>query len=512
MAHINRHRTAVIAILALSVGLRLALAALAPLPGIADSNHYYNLAQSLREGRGFVIDYIWQYHSPPDALTHPIDYWMPLSAVWPALAQMLLGASVWAALVPSVIAGGLVLPLLAYHIAGQLGGRQEAQVFALAATASLPELILNSVRTDTTVTYACFAGGALVALYHARRKPAGFALSGALAGLAYLTRQDGLLLVGVFVLYMLAFRPRRWRYLVLLAAGWLIVTAPWFLRNIAVLGRPMPGGASRTLFMTDFSDQFTYARELTLETYLAWGMDNIVKKWAFEGAAGIKTMYTLPGMVLSAASAIGFGALLARRDRERLRLAALPALMVALLWGFYTFVTPFHSQGGSFKKSYMAVLPFAAALAAVMIWQYVAARGARLALAALVCGMMAVDGLVLIKDDFALGHAYRNFSTEVAEAMREAGDVNGDGEIVVMSVDPFIWDYFDFRALITPADDLDTILRVAARYRADYLFVSTIRSALAPIYRGTQTDPRLVLVQDFPGLSAKLYRANVQTR
>ena len=69
-------------ILTAGVLVRLILALFAQHPGISDPNHYYNLAQSLLEGRGFVIDYIWQYHRPPADVTHPIDYWMPLPAVW----------------------------------------------------------------------------------------------------------------------------------------------------------------------------------------------------------------------------------------------------------------------------------------------------------------------------------------------------------------------------------------------------------------------------------------------
>ena len=76
--------------------VRLVLAALAPHPGIADPNHYYNLARNLAAGRGFVIDYIWQYHDPPLTVTHPIDYWMPLPGVWPAIGIKLLGKSLLA--------------------------------------------------------------------------------------------------------------------------------------------------------------------------------------------------------------------------------------------------------------------------------------------------------------------------------------------------------------------------------------------------------------------------------
>ena len=83
--------------------LRLGLALLATHPGLFDPNHYYNLARNLVDGRGFVIDYIWQYHQSPADVTHPIDYWMPLAAVWPAISMRVLGGSLLAALLPNIL-------------------------------------------------------------------------------------------------------------------------------------------------------------------------------------------------------------------------------------------------------------------------------------------------------------------------------------------------------------------------------------------------------------------------
>ena len=70
---------------------RLALALLAEQPGLFDPNHYYLLARNLVEGRGFVIDYIWQYQQQPADVTHPIDFWMPLAALYPAVGMRIFG-------------------------------------------------------------------------------------------------------------------------------------------------------------------------------------------------------------------------------------------------------------------------------------------------------------------------------------------------------------------------------------------------------------------------------------
>lgn len=516
-AHADWYTAAVLLILLLGFAVRLGLAATAPHPGIADPNHYYNLAQSLRQGRGFVIDYIWQYHHPPAGVTHPIDHWMPLAAVWPALAQSIFGGSVLAALLPSALAGGL-LPLLSAHIAGRLGAGRAGRLFALAATACLPELILNSVRTDTTIFYTWFVGLALLAL-HAGVFPAPprgkwgrgafLFLGGALAGLAHLTRQDGMLLAAVFACYLFIYRRAiPWRQIWLLPAGYLVVFGPWLLRNAAVLGEAMPSGVTRSLFLTTLIDQYSYAGTFSLQTYLEWGWGNIVGKRLFEALASLKLMYALPGGVLSIAAVIGLQDAL--RTTERRRLLALPLLALAALFGFYTLFVPFLSQGGSFKKSYMAVLPFVIALGAAAVEHYVTEKRLRGVVMTMTCGMLLLDGLVLVKNDFAQTAAHLNSMQQVAETMRAAGDANDDGEIIIMTQDPFMLNYLGFRALMLPNDSLDITLAVAARYRVDYILMPPARAALEPVYLGEQTDPRLAPAAEVPGTNMVLYRVNTE--
>jgi hypothetical protein len=90
-----------------------------------------------------------------------------------------------------------------------------------------------------------------------------------------------------------------------------------------------------------------------------------------------------------------------------------------------------------------------------------------------------------------------------------AGDANGDGEVIVMHEDPFMLNYLGLRALMTPHDDLNTTLAVAARYRVDYIVLPTGRPALVPIATGARTDPRLTYARDVQNSRLKLYRVNV---
>ena len=63
--------------------VREGLELLPELPGPFGPGHHYNLARNLTEERGFVVDYIWQYHRRAAEVTQFSDYWMCLAALWP---------------------------------------------------------------------------------------------------------------------------------------------------------------------------------------------------------------------------------------------------------------------------------------------------------------------------------------------------------------------------------------------------------------------------------------------
>jgi len=481
--------------------LRVGLAAFAPHPGVSDPNHYYNLGRNLASGRGFVIDYIYQYHRPPDAVTHPEDYWMPLPAIWPALGLRLLGDSLWAALIPSAVLGTL-LAVLTYGIAAAAGLEKPARLIAMATAAFLPELVLNSVRTDTTLSYTLFGGLAALCFYlgvkHGR--DALFLLAGVAGGLTHLSRQDGILLapaiaISMLVLWRVGKHPMRWRWPLLIALGWLIVLSPWLWRNQNVFGEWLPSGASRTLFMTSFNDQFTYGRELDLDHYLAWGWPNILGNIAFQALANVKTSYTVLDVALPITAAIGLADLVARRDRERLALLLLPFVLAALLYLFYSVLVPFHTMGGSFKKSYMVLVPFLAAASAWGVVEFVQPRRIGYLFAALMVVLMGLNAFELVRADFNAAGRYDATIAALGEMLCGAGDRNGDKAITVMTQDPFILNYHGFPALIIPSDDRDTILEAAHRYGVDYIILPAARPALDLLFDGAETDPRLTLIE-----------------
>ncbi len=483
---------------------RMIFAALAPHPGVSDSNHYYNLARNLADGRGFTIDYLWQYHNPPDTVTHPTDYWMPLPAVWPAIGLRLFGDSLFAALIPSVIFGSL-LAVLAYFIAAVACVEKPLRLMSMAGAVFLPEFVLNSARTDTTISYILFAGAAMLCFYSGLRgRPRLPLLAGIFAGLTQLSRQDGMILAPAMLLALIVFwrygeHPIPWRWVLAIPIGWLGIMSPWFIRNYQLFGLILPSGAGRTLFMTSFIDQFTYGRELDLQHYLDWGIPNILSNYAVQALANVKTSYTLLDVGLPVTALIGLGGMAWKREREKLLLLVLPLLMTLGLFVFYSFVTPFHTQGGSFKKSYMLVIPFLSFTGAWALWTFVQPRHVAYIAATLIAGFMLLNAVELIRADFDLARRFDDSIVTLSELLDEVGDQNGDGEITVMTQDPFILAYHGYPALMIPSDPRDMILEAAYRYNVDYILLPADREALDSLYNGEESDPRLLPVGEVIG-------------
>lgn len=476
--------------------VRLVAAALAPHPGIADPNHYYNLASNLAQGRGFVIDYIWQYHNPPLDVTHPIDYWMPFAAVPPALMLTIFPDSLFAALMPSAIVGAL-LGVLAYAIAAIARTPEPVRLLSMLGVIFLPEYVLNAARTDTTLLYVLFVGLCTLSFYQGVRGYRwAWLLAGACAGLAHLTRQDGILLAPAMVLAVLLI----WRFggirpslvgLGLVVIGWVGVLAPWMWRNWDLYGVLLPSGASRTIFITHFVDQFSYGRTLDLQHYLNWGIANIVGNIVFQAMANIRTAYTLPDVLLPVTASVGLLTLLWQRDRDKLTLLALPLCMVLALFLFYSMVTPFHTQGGGFKKSYMLVLPFLSFAGAWALWTFIRRQRVALLFGVLMAGLMLANAFYLTWQDFTLARRFNQSVIDLKPVLDAAGDINGDGEIIVMTQDPYILNYHGYRALMIPSDPRDMILEAAYRYQVDYIILPAARPALDPLMQGDERDPRL---------------------
>lgn len=493
--------------------LRIFAAGFVQHPGIADSNHYYNVASRLIEGQGFTTDYIWMYSLPPESIVHPEEHWMPLTSALAALPMALLGHSVHNALIPFILLGAL-LPLLGYAAARQFCLGETASLFVAAATAALPEMVLNSVRTDTTIPNVVLVTASILLLNRgiAKQSLLPFVVSGALAGLSYLTRNDGLVLAPVVALTLLvaAFTGRGSRKLWLGFAGFLVaaalVVAPWIVRNLNVLGIPTTPESRDMFFFTSVLDHYAYARDFTLETMLAeQSVGEIIGKRLFELAAAFKLMYSTLDLFLPVAVAGGLLLLAARRDRERWAVLTPTLIFLLLVLIAYPVLIPYKSQAGSFKKIYLTVIPLILPLAGYAIERAVTDVRIQRVTVGLVVAFLVANAVELVRADARFTAAYMARMEAVVQTVQTLPDQNGDGQVILMAQDPFMLRFYGVQSVMIPTESRDIILGVADRYNVDYLLMPPDRPALDPIYTGDDDDPRFERAARVEGTDYALY-------
>src|SRR5262245_1621 len=85
---------AVAGLCVISLIAKLVINAPRPGPNHGDVSFYYTVAKNLAEGRGFVIDYIWNFWNDPQGFPTPANvWWMPLASIVCAAGMVLFGTS-----------------------------------------------------------------------------------------------------------------------------------------------------------------------------------------------------------------------------------------------------------------------------------------------------------------------------------------------------------------------------------------------------------------------------------
>ncbi len=505
----------------LALGVRLLTAWPLQQPGYTDAYYYAVGAQQLHAGQGFDEPFIWNYLDPPESVPHPgYRYWMPLTAILGWLGLTLLGDSFGALQAPFVLISAL-LPLVTYAIAWDLTHKRKHAVLAglLAVFPGFYSHVL--VLPDS---FAPFALAGSICLWAAGRglrdgRPLWFGLSGLAAGAAHLSRADGLLLLGIALAAAIAVllpraRPEagsrqvRGTWLAgagLVLGGYLMVVGPWFWRNWAVFGSPLPGAGVKTMFLTSYDDMFAYGRALDWQAYLAWGWREIIGSklqalWLNLQRLWVEDLliFLLPLTVLG----------LWRSRRERMLwpfFLYLPLLFIAM-----TFIFTFPGPRGGLFHSGGALLPvvFATAgpgLEAALRWATRRLRGWHIGTAWRVFAIGTV-GLAALVAALALWRSgvYNGAWNDRDKAYADIEDwldAEDAGKPLVMvgNAPGFTW-HTGLMAIAIPNESLATILDVADRYGARYLVLDATRPRTTDrLYGGQVTDPGLSLrhtVQD----------------
>lgn len=496
---------------------RVALWAVSDHPGLWDPTEYYSLAVNLHAGDGFTLDYVWSFANQPNAVTHPLDHWLPLPGVLAAGSFALFGVSVQAALLPFVLLG-VAQSLLAYWFARRIDVSTAAAVLAALATAWTPWLFLSSLHTDTTTLFGVLGFGALAGVVLGVTADGRWLWpAGVLTGLAMLTRNDAIMLIvaGAAGGMWIAWRRASHRVRAVHVAGAVLllalVMAPWLARNQSALGTPWPGSTAQSMFVTDHEDFYAYSKEISLDTYLAQGLPRILGKIAFELAASVKLMYTLVELIFPVAIIAGLleASMLCWRGSPRRSdlLRYVPALLfIVLTFGAYGVLMPYLSQGGSFKKAYLAMVPFLLILGAQTVERYVRPRWAYTMVSVITLALLLMNAIELTRADFKI-NADQQAIYEDVKVVLDRLQEQEPREIIVMTRDPWSVNYVaGYRAVMVPNESLDVILEVADRYGVTHLLAPVPRAAINAVDRGDVSHPRLARVAELPDHRVHLYR------
>jgi hypothetical protein len=470
-----------------------ALIAILPRPFYTDAFYYYNAGENLAAGRGLSDDYLWVYINVGEALpTESHRYWMPLSSIVAALPMALLGEGYPVAqigFIPFYLAGLWLSLALSRRLSSAPLAPWVAGCLYLFGGFYLPFWL----AVDSFALYAALGGGALLALGRGAESPhwRWAALAGAMSGLAHLARADGLLFLivgGIVILGPSTRAPWRQKIPLLgaLLGAYLLIMAPWFARNMAIFGAPLPAGGVNTVFLRGYEDIFSYKADWGPTYWLDWGAENVLRsRWegllvAFQTWLAVETLIIL--------GPFGLGALYLRR-REAFWAPVIWYALGLHLAMSVVFTYP-GMRGGLFHSS-AALFPFWIALGLEGLQGAIAWIGAKRAWN--IPQAQTVFSLALILLPGLLGLSVLAGQAESLAARPDytlyVQDLPPGSRIMVN--DPAAWHYHtDLSGVTLPDDPLPVALEIAQKYCLTHLIIDkNVTESFVPLFEQTTPPP-----------------------
>lgn len=233
----RRFALTLLAIVAVALAVRVAFTLIVDPqpPPISDATTYHALGRNLADGKGYVRPWDLElgHRRVPTAEFPPL---FPVVLAGLSLAGVTT-MSGQALAMCAVGAGTVALTgLLGRRVAGPAVGLVAAGIAALH-----PMLFQSDAIPMPETLFACLVTAALLLALRAAAlgSPRRWAATGAVVGLAALTRSEGYLLA---LLLVVPLAWRRWRELGAAFAALAIVVSPWIVRNAVVFGELQPGG------------------------------------------------------------------------------------------------------------------------------------------------------------------------------------------------------------------------------------------------------------------------------
>jgi hypothetical protein len=331
---------------------------------------------------------------------------------------------------------------------------------------------------------------------------------GVTLGLAYLTRMEAVWLGFAFVVgSVLAGRSaaRTFATATAVAAIAALVALPWWARNLAVFGTPLPGQVTDNIFLTRNEQIFAYTDQPTLSGFLAQGPLTILGNIGgalWHNAIDVLVVGAGPVAVVGL---VTVAAALARRTS----LARQGPLAMLLLSGAITFsatsvLFPVATLWGTFEHAagplhvgliVAAVVGLDACVARVRAWRSWPRSNSWLAPAALALATLPIVSLALV------GAAHAAL-TDSAHIRSVAGALPAGAEPVITDRPIWISNATGRPALALPDESVDSIAQLARDFHAGLVVVTEPRGDFPGALRSTEAARCFVEMPGMPAGSA----------
>jgi hypothetical protein len=210
-----------------------------------DAHDYAQMGRELRQGHGFATKQVFARHIPKlkregllDAAHWPNLYRYPLPVLGSALVQLFVEDETTAAVVLSGIGFLLCVPLLFYLVTRFA----DPLIAALAVLLFVADgLVFEHAYNGMTESLAIMlALGLFCVLFAPGRSRYRWLAAGAICGLAVLTRTQMVVLLPIAVVQAFLETEGRARASAvgLVLGGFVLLLAPWMVRNLIVVGEP----------------------------------------------------------------------------------------------------------------------------------------------------------------------------------------------------------------------------------------------------------------------------------
>lgn len=519
----------------------VAVASFQTTPGYMDAEYYFYGGRSLAAGDGFQEWILWNYLDDPQGLPHPSHaYWMPLASVIAWLGMQLTGSDTFAAgRLGFLLAAACIPPLtaaLAYRLMPQRSSAWLAGLLAVFPVFYLPYLPTSDTFAIYMLLGTCWLWlAAGYPLIFERYLPAGsirtyfrLVLMGIISGLMHLARADGLIwllmAVGSIIFWQEwmkegAFEADAdhlesgWKHtLVQLGCcllGYLLIMAPWMIRNLVIFGSLLAPGGLKALWFIDYNDLYAFpADQLTAFRWLSNGLVPIVQARIWALGQNLQTVLAVQGGIILA-PLIGWG--LWRRRNERLVQSGLAVWTSILV--IMTVVFPFAGARGGFFHSGAALQPLFWAAVPVGLQGFVEwgervrswkPQSGRVFAAAILVGVMMLS-LVVLRSR-VLGADWQQpiwgASHEQYTRLGRAIDALGASrqEVVLVNNPPGFHLAAGRPAIAIPDGGADILLAAAEKYNARYLILESNHPPdLESLFIQPESNPDLLYLETIAG-------------